>query len=184
MVVYLDDIVIYSPTLEDYLVHLKKVFDRLRRNQLYVKKEKCEFVQTEIKFLGHLISKSQIQMDGAKVVAVQDWLASTNVTELRYFLGLAKYYRRFIRGYFKIACPLTDFLKKERKWDCDVECQAFLKKLKDAITSEPVLILPDLELSFEVHTDASDRDLGGVLVQEGHLVAFESRKLDAAKKRY
>ena len=143
MVVYLDNIVIYSPTLQDHLVHLEKVFDRLRQNQLYVKKEKCEFAQTEIKFFGHLISKSHILMDGAKVVAIRDWPTQTKVTELRSFLGLANYYKRFIRGYSKIACPLTDLLKKERKWEWDAECQAAFQKLKDAITSEPVLRLPD-----------------------------------------
>ena len=102
VVVYLDDIVIYSPTLEDHVVHLEMVLDRLRQNQLYVKKEKCEFAQTEIKFLGHLISKSELRMDGAKVAAIQDWPAPTKVTELRSFLDLANYYRRFILGYSKI----------------------------------------------------------------------------------
>ena len=103
------------------------------------------------------------------------------VTELRSFLGLVNYYKRFILGYFKIASARTDLLKKERKWEWDAECQAAFQKLKHAITSEPVLRLPDLELLFEVHTDASDKALGGVLVQEGHPVAFESRKLNAAE---
>ena len=87
-------------------------------------------------------------------------------------------------GYSKVASALTDLLKKERKWEWDAECQAAFQKLKDAITSEPVLRLPNLELPFEVHTDASDMALGGVLVQEGHPVAFESRKLNAAEERY
>ena len=151
---------------------------------MYVKKEKCEFDQTEIKFLGHLISKSQIRMDGAKVAAIRDWLAPTKVTKLRSFLGLANYYRRFIMGYSKIASSLMDLLKKERKWEWDAECQATFQKLKDAITSKPVLRLPDLEFPFEVHMDVSNRALGGVLVQEGHLVAFESQKLNAAEQRY
>ena len=103
---------IYSPTLEDHLVHLENVFDRLRQNQLYVKKEKCEFAQTEIKFLGHLISKSQIRMDRAKVAAIQEWPALTKMTELQSFLDLANYYRRFIKGYSKVACPLTNLLKR------------------------------------------------------------------------
>ena len=181
VVIYLDDIVVYNPTLEDHLVHLEKVFDRLRQNRLYVKKEKCEFAQTDIKFLGHLISKSQIRTDGAKVATIQDWLASTKVTELQSFLGLANYYRRFIKGYSKIACPLMDLLKKERKWEWDAECQAAFQKLKDMITLEPVLRLLDLEFMFEVHTDVSNRALGGVLVQEGHSVAFESQKVDAVE---
>ena len=143
MVVYLDNILIYSPNLEDHLAHIEKVFDRLREHQLYVKMEKCEFAQTEIKLLGHLISKSLIRMDGAKVAAIRDWPAPTKVTKLRSFLGLANYYSRFIKGYSKIACPLTDLLKKEKKWEWDVECQAAFQKLKDAITSEPILRLPD-----------------------------------------
>ena len=118
------------------------------------------------------------------MVAIRDWPASTKVTELRSILGLANYYKRFIKGYSKIACPLTDLLKKERKWEWDANCQVSFQKLKDAITSEPVLRQPDLELLFEVHTDSSDRALGGVLMQERHPVAFESRKLDAAEQRY
>ena len=86
-------------------------------------------------------------------------------------------------GYSKIACPLTDLLKKERKWEWDEEFQAAFQKLKDVITSEPVLRLPDLELSFKVHTNVSNKALGGVLVQEGHSVEFESRKLDATEQR-
>ena len=151
---------------------------------MYVKKEKCEFAQTEIKFLGHLISKSQILMDGAKVAAIQDRLAPTKVTNLRSFLGLANYYRRFIKGYSKMVCPLTNLLKKERKWEWDAECQDAFQKLKDEITSEPILRLPDLELPFVVHTNVSDKALGGVLVQEGHPIAFESLKLDAVEQRY
>ena len=112
-------------------------------------RKKCEFAKTEIKFLGHLISKSQIRMDCA------------NVTKLRSLLGLANYYRRFIKGYFKVNYPLTDLLKEERKWEWDAKCQAALQKLKDTITSEPVLRLSDQEFPFEVHIDEPDRALGG-----------------------
>ena len=106
------------------------------------------------------------------------------MTKFRSFLGLANYYRRFILDYSKIACSLTDLLKKERKWEWDAECQATFQKLKDAITSKLVLRLPDLELPFEVHMDESDRAIGGVSVQERHPVAFESRKLNAVEQRY
>ena len=147
-------------------------------------KEKCKFAQTEIKFQRHLVSKGQICMDGSKVAAIRDWPTPTKVIELRSFLGLANYYRWFIQGYSKIAIPLTDLMKKEREWKWELECQDAFQRLKDAITSEPVLRLPDLELPFEVQTDASDKALRGVLVQEGHLVAFESRKLDALEQRY
>ena len=157
-------------------MHFEKVFDRLRQNHLYVKKEKCKVVQTEIKFLGHQISLSRIWMDGTKVAVIREWPVLTKVTEFRSFLGLENYYKSFIKGYSKVACPLTDLLKKEMKWECDTKFQAAFQKLKDAITFEQ----PYLELSFEVHTDASNRELGGVLVQEGHLVAFKSRTLDEA----
>ena len=136
-----------------------------------------------MKFLGHLISKSQIRMDGAKVVTIRKWPAPTKVTELRSFLCLANYYRRFIKGYSKVACPPMDLLKKERKLEWDAECQVVFQKLKDAITLEPVLRLLDLELHFEVHTDVSNRALRG-RVQEGHLIAFKSQKLDEVEQRY
>ena len=149
MVVYLDDIVIYSPILEDHVVHFEMVFDRLRQNQLYVKKEKCEFAQTEIMFLGHSISKSEIRMDGVKVVAIRDRPTPTKVTELRSFLDLANYYRRFILGHYKVASALTDLLKKERKREWEAKCQVGYQKLKNVITSEPLLRLLDLELRLK-----------------------------------
>ena len=145
-------------------MHLKKVFQRLREHKLYVKPEKCEFTTEQITFLGHKISKGQIQMDERKVQVVIDWPAPTKVTELWSFLGLSNYYRRFIKGYSKIVSPLTDFLKKDRAWDWDIECQMAFESLKQSISKEPVLQLPNLDLPFEVQTDASDKVLGGVLV--------------------
>lgn len=184
VVVYLDDIVVYSPTLADHVEHLKLVFSALRRNSLYVRKEKCEFCQQEIMFLGHKVSKGQIRMDERKVQAILEWAAPTKVSELRSFLGLANYYRRFIEGYSKKASPLSDLLKKDKQWEWTQDCQDAFDGIKCAVTSEPVLRLPDFELPFEVHTDASDRAIGGVLVQEGHPIAFESRKLKEAEQRY
>ena len=184
IVVYLDDIVVYNQTLNEHEMHLRKVFQRLREHKLYVKPEKCEFAREQITFLGHKISEGQIRMDERKVQAVIDWPAPTKVTELRSFLGLANYYRRFIKGYSKIVSPLTDLLKKDRAWDWDIECRMAFESLKQAISKEPVLQLPNLDLPFEVQTDASDKALGGVLVQEGHPVAFESRKLNGAEQRY
>lgn len=146
--------------------HLRKVFARLRQHQLYVKKEKCEFARSEVIFLGHWVSKGQVRMDERKVQAIVDWPTPTKVTELRSFLGLANYYRKFIQGYSKKVAPLTDLLKKDQKWVWSERCQAAFDKLKSAVASEPVLRLPDFELPFEVHTDASDRAIGGVLVQE------------------
>jgi hypothetical protein len=184
VVVYLDDIVVYSESFEDHLIHLRLVLSRLRENSLYVKKEKCEFARQEILFLGHKISLGRILMDEAKVKAIHDWPAPKSVSELRSFLGLANYYRKFIAAYSKKAAPLTDLLKKNGKWHWTDQCQAAFDKLKAAVASEPVLHLPNFELPFEVHTDASEKAIGGVLVQEGHPVAFESRKLKEAEQRY
>ena len=123
VVVYLDDIVIYSKTLEEHVGHLRQVFQTLRENELYVKKEKCSFAQEEVTFLGHVISGGKLRMDKTKVQAIQEWEAPTKVTELRSFLGLVNYYRRFIKGYSSIAAPLTDLLKKGRSWDWSSKCQ-------------------------------------------------------------
>ncbi|RVW72817.1 Transposon Ty3-I Gag-Pol polyprotein [Vitis vinifera] len=132
-------------------------FLRLKENRLYVKPEKCEFAHEEIIFLGHKISAGLIRMDKGKVQAIMEWSVPTKVTELRSFLGLANYY-------------------KSVRW--------LFESLKETISIKLVLRLPDLDLPFEVQIDASDRALGGVLVQEGHLVAFESRKLNNAEQRY
>jgi hypothetical protein len=184
VVVYLDDIVIYSRGIEDHVTHLSKVLSRLREYELYVKREKCEFAKAEIMFLGHLIGEGQVKMDPRKIQAIVEWSAPKSVPELRSFLGLANYYRRFIEGYSKKTTPLSDLLKKSRRWEWTVDCQQAFEKLKTAVASAPVLGLPDFEKPFEVHTDASDRAIGGVLVQEGHPVAFESRKLNDAEQNY
>ena len=184
VVVYLDDIVVYSQTLEEHLLHLREVFKKLREHHLFVKREKCAFAQAEISFLGHIIGGGRIKMDPKKIQAIGSWQAPRNVSELRSFLGLANYYRRFIKGYSEVASPLTDLLKKDKKWDWKGSCNEAFERLKEAVMSEPVLALPDIHKPFEVETDASDFALGGVLLQEGHPVAFESRKLNGAERKY
>ncbi|KAL3499013.1 hypothetical protein ACH5RR_041745 [Cinchona calisaya] len=184
VVVYLDDIVIYSRTLEEHIQHLRKVFSVLKENQLFVKKEKCAFAEQEVPFLGHIVGRGQIRMDVSKIQAIVEWKPPTKVTELRSFLGLTNYYRKFVRSYSNITTPLTELLKKGKAWEWDEECQGAFKKLKDAMTQEPVLALPDFSKAFEVETDASDFAIGGVLMQEGHPVAYESRKLSEAERRY
>ena len=184
VVVYLDDIVIYSNTLKEHVEHLRKVFKILRQNELYVKKEKCSFAKEEVSFLGHRIRDGKLMMDNSKVKAIQEWDPPTKVPQLRSFLGLVNYYRRFIKGYSARAAPLTDLLKKNKAWEWDGRCQQAFEDLKKAVTEEPVLVLPDHTKVFEVHTDASDFAIGGVLMQERHPIAFESRKLNDAERRY
>uniref|UniRef100_A0A3Q7II28 Uncharacterized protein n=1 Tax=Solanum lycopersicum TaxID=4081 RepID=A0A3Q7II28_SOLLC len=152
---------------------LRAGYWQLRKYTIYVKMKKCEFAQQEIKFLGHLVSKNQVRMDPKKVQTIVDWQEPRHVRDLRSFLGLANYYTKFIAGYSKRAAALTYLLKKDTKWN-----------LKNAIASKPILKLPDFELPFEVHTDASDKAIGSVLVQKGHPVAFESRKLNDAEQIY
>ena len=184
VVVYLDDIVVYSNTLEEHIEHLGEVFEVLREHQLYVKREKCVFAQKRIPFLGHIVGEGRIWMDSAKISAIQEWETPKRVTEVRSFLGLANYYRRFIQGYSCITTPLTDLLKKERAWEWSPKCQEAFDTLKHTVIREPVLKLPDFSMPYEVHTDASDFAIGGVLMQEGHPIAFESRKLKDAERRY
>nr|GEY02465.1 hypothetical protein [Tanacetum cinerariifolium] len=184
VVVYLDDMVIYIDTLEEHVLHLKQVFHVLRDNKLYVKLEKCSFAQDEVELLGHKIKDGGLTIDGAKIKAIQDWEPPTKVIELRSFFGLVNYYRRFIMGYLAIASPLTDLLKKNKAWIWDEECQTELESLNKAFMEEPVLRPPDVTMPLELHTDASDFAIGGVLMQDGHPIAFESRKLNEMERKY
>ncbi|KAM7520835.1 hypothetical protein LguiB_019797 [Lonicera macranthoides] len=184
VVVYLDDIVVYSESMEEHEEHLKKVFERLRKHELYLKLSKCSFAQKRIKFLGHIIEQGRVQMDPTKVQVIQDWQVPTNVSELRSFLGLANYYRKLVKDYSSIAMPLTELLKKLNVWDWSVGCQAAFSSLKKAMSEDSVLALPDVTKPFEVYTDALDVALGGVLMQESHPVAYESRKLNDTERRY
>ncbi|GKV33019.1 hypothetical protein SLEP1_g41575 [Rubroshorea leprosula] len=184
VVVYLDDIVVYSETLEEHVQHLRQVLQVLRENELYVKQEKCSFAQQEVMFLGHRVGHGKISMDSAKVHAIQEWEPPSSVPELRSFLGLVNYYRRFIQGYSARAAPLTDLLKKKVSWEWTAECQRAFEDLKQAVSQEPVLALPDYGRPFEMHADASDLAIGGVLMQDGHPIAFESRKLNDTERRY
>ncbi|XP_009767398.2 uncharacterized mitochondrial protein AtMg00860-like [Nicotiana sylvestris] len=124
--------------------HLRKVFQVLRENELYIKREKCEFAQSKVNFLGHIISNGELRMDEAKVCAIQEWEAPIKVTELRSFLGLVNYYCRFINGYSAKAAPLTELLKKNKPWVWTEHCQKAFECLKAVVTEEPVLALPDL----------------------------------------
>jgi hypothetical protein len=157
------------------------VLSQLRENSLFIKKEKRVFACKEIPFLGHKISLGKIMMDEGKVKAIRDWLPPKSMPKLWSFLGLANYYRKFIAAYAKQTAPLTDLLKKDRPWHWSDQCQPAFDKLKDAVASEPFLRLPNFELPFEVHTDASNKAIGGVLVQEGHPIAYKSRKLKEAE---
>jgi hypothetical protein len=185
VVVYIDDILIYIGSLEEHAEHLRKVFQRLRQNKLYAKLEKCEFRVTEVDFLGHRITQESFKMDDHKVKAILDWEPPKSVPALRSFLGLASYYRKFIKNFAKIAAPLTNLLKKSAiTYEWEEACGEAFETLKGILVKAPVLKLPDFDKEFEIHSDASDFAIGGVLVQEGRLVAFESKKLSETERRW
>jgi len=171
VLVFFDDILIYNKTWVDHLRHLRAVFSELRRHQLFVKRSKCAFGVPSVSYLGHVISKAGVAMDPAKVQAIVNWLAPHSV---RGFLGLAGYYRKFVHNYGTVAAPLTALLKKDGfAWD-DAAAAAFAA-LKVAVTTAPVLAMPDFAKAFVVECDASSHGFGAVLVQDGHPVAFFSR---------
>ena len=188
VIVYLDDILVYSRTKEEHLGHLRKVLGLLRANKLYAKQEKCEFLKTEITYLGHVIGPLGISMDPEKIKAIRDWPPPKNVKELQSFLGLANYYRKFMKDFAKTTTPLNNLLKKDFKYSwSNTENDAFLK-LKETLTSAPVLKIADPDAKYTVATDASDFAIGAVLTQkEGECdypIAFESRKLSPAETNY
>jgi len=143
VVVFIDDILIYSKTFEEHEKHLIVVLQILKDKKLYAKMSKCEFWLEEIKFLGHVISKKGVSIDPTKVEAVLQWEPPKSVIEIRSFLGLAGYYRRFIEGFSKIAMPLTQLTKKGQKFEWTENCENSFQELKKRLTTSPVLALPD-----------------------------------------
>lgn len=188
-VVYLDDILIYSNTLEEHRKHVHEVLQTLQDNKLLVEGSKSKFHQHKVEFLGYEITPGQINMSPSKIEDVRSWPEPTNVREVRGFLGFANFYRKFIRKFGEITIPLTNLTKKDNefKWT-EKEAKAF-ETLKEKILEEPVLLTADPEKPFEVETDASDYAIGGQLGQrdkEGrlHPVAFLSKKLNGPELNY
>nr|CAE05068.2 OSJNBa0094P09.7 [Oryza sativa Japonica Group] len=184
VVVFIDDILIYSQSEEDHQHHLRLVLGKLREHQLYAKLSKCEFWLSEVKFLGHVISAKGVAVDPETVTAVTEWKQPKTVTQIRSFLGLAGYYRRFIENFSKIARPMTQLLKKEEKFVWSPQCEKAFQTLKEKLVSSPVLILPDTRKDFMVYCDASRQGLGCVLMQDGHVVAYASRQLRPHEGNY
>lgn len=188
VVVYLDDILVYSKSREEHKHHLDQVLSKLRDAKYFAKKEKCELFRSETEFLGHVVSGDGLKMDDKKVQAIKDWCVPSSVKELRSFLGLANFYRRFIKSYSSIASPLTDLLKKENGFAWSDAAQSAFEQLKSAVTSAPVLLPPNPHLPFTVVTDASGFAVGAVLCQDAgqglQPVAFESHKMNGAERNY
>jgi hypothetical protein len=175
VVVFIDDILIYSKNDSDHEEYLWMLLQKLRDNQLYAKFNKCEFWLDEVSFLGHIISKGGISVDLAKVKEIVGWKIPKTVTEVQSFLGLASYYRQFIEGFSKIAQPMTLLLEKGNEFNWTWECQKSFNQLRLKFMSPPVLIMPDLQKGFDIYCDACRQGLGCVLMQEGHVIAYASR---------
>lgn len=184
VVVFIDDILVYSKNEEEHENHLRLILGKLRENQLYAKFSKCEFWLSQVAFLGHIVSAGGVAVDPAKVEAVMDWKQPKSVTEVRSFLGLAGYYRRFIEGFSKLARPMTQLLKKEKKFEWTDACEESFQELKTRLVSAPVLVLPDIHKDFVIFCDASRQGLGCVLMQEGKAVSYASRQLRPHEGNY
>ena len=176
VIVFFDDILVYSTSLEDHFEHLHRVFDCLHTNHFFVKLSKCFFCQDNIEYLGHIVSSSGVKADPHKLVVMSNWPTPSTTKQLRGFLGLTGYYRRFIKGYASIAAPLTDLLRKDCFHWSSAADTAFAA-LKQAMSAAPVLRLPDFQLDFVIETDASNVGIGAVLMQADHPIAYFSRKL-------
>ena len=184
VVVFIDDILIYSQSAEEHEQHLRIVFEKLRAHELYAKFSKCEFWLTKNAFLGHILSEDGVVVDPAKLEAITNWKQPTTITKVRSFLGLAGYYRRFIEGFLKIARPMTELTKKDKKFVWMEACEKSFKELKKRLTAAPVLTLLDIHKDFVVFCDASRQGLGCVLMQDERVVAYASRQLKVHEKNY
>jgi hypothetical protein len=184
VVVFIDDILIYSKSLEKHEQHLRVVLQTLRDHKLYVKLKKCEFWLESDAFLGHVISKDGILVDPKKVEAIVNWERPKDVREIRSFLGLTGYYRRFIEGFSKLSLPMTRLTRKGATFEWTTECEDSFQELKRRLTTAPVLTLPSSAEEFVIYSDASRNGLGCVLMQNGKVIAYASRQLKPYEQNY
>ena len=198
-VIYLDDLIIFSDTFEQHLERLDIVLTRLQQCNLKLSPDKCYFLQERVKFLGHVVSHEGIETDPDKIEKIRNWPRPSNPDELRSFVAFAGYYRRFVKDFSKVTKPLTDLLpptstrknakpKKTKDWKWEEEHEVTINKLKDILTSPPILAYPEFQQPFELHTDASGKGLGAILYQmqdnQKKVIAYASRSLSRAEKNY
>ena len=173
--VFVDDILIYSQSEREHKDHLRIVLQLLRDHQLYAKFSKCEFLLTEVRFLGHVVSASCVSVDPEKVEAVMSWERPKSIFEIRSFLRLAGYYRRFIEDFSRLATPMTRLTWKEVRFDWDDRCEEAFQELKRRLTSAPILIVQERGHGYTMYCDASRAGLGCVLMESRRVVAYGSR---------
>ena len=188
-VAYLDDILIFSPTLKEHITHVREVLTRLRKHSLYAKLEKCEFHKSKVEFLGYIISSQGITMDKTKTEAIQTWPTPCNIKDIQSFIGFANFYHRFIQDFSKIVTPLTKLTRKDTPWNWSETTQTSFETLKNAFITAPILQYFDPNKPITVEADASDYAIGAVLSQpdkDNHLhpIAFYSHKFQPAEINY
>ncbi|GBG68999.1 hypothetical protein CBR_g3698 [Chara braunii] len=185
VVVYLDDILIFSKSVEEHAKHVETVLSLLRQHKYKVNLEKCEFGRTKILYLGHEVSAEGIRPEDAKVASIRDWPRPQTVTEVRSFLGMCGYYRNFVKNYSTVASPLTDLTRLDTPWDWSDECEADFKRWKHALMNHEVLMVPDPQKPFIVTTDASQYGIGVVLAQQDRKklrpIEYMSKKMPSKK---
>ncbi|GJR78917.1 reverse transcriptase [Tanacetum coccineum] len=184
VIVFIDDILVYSKTREKHEDHLRIVLEILRQKKLYAKFPKCDFWLGQVAFLGHIVSADGITMDPAKVEAITKWLRPKTVTEVGSFLGLAEYYRRFLKGFSLLALPLTKLMRKGEKYVWNEEREKSFEELKMRLVSSSVLPLPSGTCGYQIYSDVSKKGLGCVLMQHGEVIAYASRQLKPYEVNY
>ena len=182
--VFINDILVYSKDEQEHAQHLKIVLQTLRKKKLYAKLSKCDFWLQEVSFLGHIVFAEGIRIDPAKIEAMVNWKPPRSVTEVRSFLGLVGYYRRFVKGFSVIASPLIKLLKKGVKFEWSDKCQNSFEQLKEMLVEAPVLTQPTSGKVYTLYSDASAIGLGCVLMQDGKVVAYASRQLKPHEQNY
>ena len=184
VVVFMDNILIYSETDKDHEDHLRVVLQTLRDHQLYAKFRKCEFWLTKVRFLGHVVSASSVSVDPENVEVVMSWERPKLVFEIRSFLGLDGYYKRFIEDFSRLAPPMTKLTRKEVMFEWNDSCERVFQEWKRRVTSAPILVVPERGQEYSVYYDASKGGLGCVLMQSGRVVAYGSRQLKNHEQNY
>nr|GEX05499.1 putative reverse transcriptase domain-containing protein [Tanacetum cinerariifolium] len=184
VIVFIDDILIYSKNKQEHKQHLKLFLELLKKEQLYAKFSKYEFWIPKVQFLGHVIDSQGIHVDPAKIESTTDWASPKTATEIRQFLGLADYYRRFIEGFSKIARPMTKLTQKKVKFDWGDKQEEAFQIIKQKLCSALILALPEGSEDFVVYCDASIKGLGTVIIQREKVIAYGSRQLNIHEKNY
>ncbi|GJW98122.1 reverse transcriptase domain-containing protein [Tanacetum coccineum] len=184
VIVFIDDILIYSRNKEEHADHLRIILELLKKEKLYAKFSKCDFWISIVQFLGHVIDSQGIHVDPAKIEAVKNWASPTTPTEVRQFLGLAGYYRRFIKDFSKIAKSLTELTQKNKKYIWGENQESAFQLLKQKLCKAPILALPEGNDDFVIYCDASHQGLGAVLMQREKVIAYASQQLKPHEDNY